>query len=205
MNLEKQDGQVRKPTDVRQREIVDAGMRIIALQGARHFTAKNIATEIGTTSGAIFRHFATMDVIADAVIDRMEAMLFEEFPPDDPDPLKRLELFFKDRVRVILDNQPISRMLLSDHFGQIAGPERTRRVEGFKVRSREFVKECLTNASEEGLLGTAEPEESLILVSGAILALAQASARSGGAKGLEPLSQRVWSLLDRMFRDGGYR
>jgi len=205
MSHTKQERQERKSTDVRQCEIVDAAMRIIAMEGSRCFTAKNIATEIGITSGAVFRHFATMDAIADAVIDRMEAILFEGFPPVDADPLKRLELFFKNRIRVILEYRHVSRMLLSDHLKETAGSKRVRRVEGFKVRSRGFVKECLTSAREEGLLIGAGPEEGSILVQGAILALVNASARPGGNEGLEQLSKRVWSLLDRMFRDGEHR
>jgi AcrR family transcriptional regulator len=151
------------------------------------------------------RHFATMDAIADAVIDRMEAILFEGFPPDDPDPLKRLESFFKNRVRVILEYQHISRMLLSDHLKQTAGSERARRVEEFKVRSRDFVRECLTSAREKGLLIAAGPEESSVLVLGAIFTLAHAGTRPGGNEKLKQLSKRVWSLLERMFRDGEHR
>lgn len=200
MSDEKQEKQERKPTDVRQREIVDAALRIIAMEGSRHFTAKNIATEIGITSGAIFRHYETMGAIADAVVDRMESILFEGFPPDDPDPLRRLELFFKDRVRVILRYQHVAHLLLSDHLKQTAGSERALRVEAFKVRTRDFVKDCLTSAFEQGRL-MAGPEESSVLVLGAIFALAHASTGPGAGKELEPLSQRIWPLLERMFRD----
>ena len=200
MSKDKPVGQQRKSTDVRQREIVDAAMRTIAVDGARCFTAKNIAEEIGITSGAIFRHFTSMDAVLDAVIDRMEEILFDTFPPEDPDPLKRVEAFFKDRVRVILEHRHVARMLLSDHFQQAAGPEGERRIEEFKIRSRKFVNDCLTNAREKGLLKEAGPEECSILVMGSILALANASIRSGNEQQLKELSRKVWSTLDRMIR-----
>ena len=123
----------------------------------------------------------------------------------DPDPLTRVEAFFRERIRVISKYQHVSRMLLSDHLEQTAGSERARRVKEFKVRSRDFVKECLKSAREKGQINETGPEECSVLVLGAIFALAHASTRPEGKEGLEQLSERVWSLLERMFRDGENR
>ena len=123
----------------------------------------------------------------------------------DPDPLTRVEAFFRERIRVISKYQHVSRMLLSDHLEQTAGSERARRVKEFKVRSRDFVKECLKSAREKGQINETGPKECSVLVLGAIFDLAHDSTRPEGKEGLEQLSERVWSLLERMFRDGENR
>ena len=192
----------RKSTDDRRLEIIDVALGIIARQGARNFTAKNIASEIGITPGAIFRHFATMNDIVEAAIDRVEVILFEDVASDDPDSLKRLEMFFHNRIEVILRNRDIACMLLSDHLQQAASEQQAGRVEQFKVRSRAHVQECLEGARDEGALGATEPEAAAVLVQGAILALANASTGSSDTKKLEKLSTKVWSLLEQTLRGG---
>jgi AcrR family transcriptional regulator len=187
----------RQPTGVRRTQIVDAATRIIATRGARMFTAQRLAAQIGVTPGAIFRHFASMDAIVDAVVDRMETLLAGDFPPRLPDPLERLHVFFQRRVRTILANPHTSRMLLSDHLAQTGGQRRAARVEGFKARTRAFVVGCLREAARRGELRRgAEPEAVAVLVVGAVLALAHTSTRAPGARRVERLSASVWAAIE---------
>jgi AcrR family transcriptional regulator len=187
----------RKPTGARRTEIVDAATRILATRGARKFTAQLLASEIGVTPGAIFRHFESMDAIVDAVVDRVEATLAADFPTRVADPLERLRIFFRRRVQTILSHAPISRMLLSDHLAQAAGRRQALRVEGFKVRSRTFVLRCLREAEQRGELSDgAGPEAGAVLVIGAIFALAHTSTRVLGRRRVERLSARVWTTIE---------
>ena len=68
MNVTLREKQKRKPTDVRKREIIDVAINIIAFDGERAFTAKNIASAVGMTSGGVFRHFESMEAIVGDVI-----------------------------------------------------------------------------------------------------------------------------------------
>lgn len=192
--------QERRTTDVRQGQIVDAAMRIIASKGSRKFTAKLLGARVGVTAGAIFRHFKTMDAIVDAVVQRMEVILFEGFPPEAADPIERLGIFFQRRVRAIVANPDVSRMLLSDHLAQAGGRAQAKRLEEFKQRSRDFVFECLREAQESGILGAAGPEEGTILVLGSIFALAHSSTRVPENKEVEQLSRKVWGLIEATLR-----
>ena len=170
--------QQRKPTRVRQSEIVDAAMHIIASRGSRHFTAKLVASKVGVSPGAIYRHFPCMDAILDGVVDRVEEILFDGFPPDAGDPLERLGIFFVGRVRAVSAHPDLSRLLLSDHLAHACGRARAKRLAGFKRRSRDFVLGCLREAEDAGMLGgVADPQEGTVLVLGSILALAHEGVR----------------------------
>jgi AcrR family transcriptional regulator len=201
MTARKKTNNHRKPTELRRSEIADVAMRIIAEQGTRRFTAKLIAKELGITDAAVFRHFATKQAIVEAIIERMETILFEGFPPQGDDPLRRLGLFFERRVRAISSHPHLSRLLLSDHLAHAAGPESLARITEFKGRSQQFVLSCLKEAKERGLLAEGVGAEELtLLVLGAILSLVHTGGTSRGKGAIEPVSRKVWALLERLMR-----
>ncbi len=194
--------QKRKPTQVRRREIIEAGMRILTSEGARQFTADRLGAEGGITGGTIFRHFASMEEILDAIVDRMETILFEDFPPRADDPLESLRRFFEARVHVISSQPEISELLLTDTIIPNANAEyRRERLKEFKRRSRRFVMDCLTKARKSGLLAEdVKPEEGAILVLGCIYAMAH---MSGARKGDPDLAHRMWQVLEKTLRVRG--
>jgi AcrR family transcriptional regulator len=186
----------RKPTATRRAELVDVAMRILATRGARRLTAQALAAEIGVTPGAIFRHFRSMDAIVDAIVDRGEAMLAADYPSGVADPLDRLHQFFRRRVRTVLAHPPLARLLLSDQLAQAGGLRPARRVEAFKARTRRFVLACLREADRRGRLRAGvRPEVGLLLVVGAVLALAHANTAGLEGRRAEALAERVWAAL----------
>jgi len=196
--------QRRKPTAVRKTEIVDAAMRLVAELGGRGFTTKHLAARVGLTEGAIFRHFPSMEAVADAMIDRMEALLFDGFPPprEGGAPLERLEGFFRRRVSVLADNPHVSRLLLSDHVAMLAGEVHGERVVAMKRRSQGFVRECLRQAAERGELeaGVTSAAGELLVI-GAMLAIGHSTAaRARGRAKRAALADEVWPLIERALR-----
>jgi AcrR family transcriptional regulator len=190
-----------KKLSERQVQIVAAALRIIATKGSRRFTADVLAREVGLTGGALYRHFASMDDVVDAVVDRVGAVLFEGFPPEADDPIERLRLFFYRRARTILANPHISRLLLSEHLAQAGGVVQSKRLGEFKKKSQAFVSESLTEAREHGLLADGmSPQAGTIVVLGSVLALSHAAPRLVDARESDHLCNEVWLGIERMLR-----
>ncbi|MFY3743100.1 TetR/AcrR family transcriptional regulator [Anaeromyxobacter sp. Red801] len=188
----------RKPGPDRRREIADAALRVIAAQGASHFTALAIAREVGVSDAALFRHFPTKEAIAAAAIDRVEELLFEGFPPEQADPLERLGAFFRRRVAAIRANPGIARLFACDELGQVAGAAGIARLTAFRRRSTGFVRACLDEAERGGVLADGVgAEEAQVMVIGALLALAHAPS---AAPRPPELSERVWRTLETFLR-----
>ena len=188
----------RKSTGVRRAEIADAALRIIAEQGARRFTARALANEVGVTDGALFRHFPNMDAIVDAVVERMETMLFSIALPADADPIDRLGVFFRRRVAVIVAHPHLARLLFSDQLAQLGGAARAKRMTGFKRRTREYIESCLAEAAEKGLLGDRlGPREGALLVQGAVFAFGHLG---GSRADVKRMTTNVWSALESLLR-----
>jgi AcrR family transcriptional regulator len=190
----------RRPTADRQREIADAALRIIARDGLGKFTAAALAAEVGLTNGALFRHFAGMDEIVSAAIDRAEEVLFEQFPHDDSDPLRRLGQFVCARLTAVRQHPDVLRVVYTDELAR-AGADRSKRVRGFKRRSVAFVRDCLEEAATLGLLKEVlEPKELTLIVVGTIMAAAlvpEARERSG-SPAARPNS--VWATIEQLIR-----
>ncbi len=201
MNITLIEKQKRKPTDVRKREIIDVAIDIIAFDGARAFTAKNIAAAVGMTSGGIFRHFESMEAIVGEAIGRIEDVLAADFPSEIGDPLERLKIFFLNRSRTILTHPSISRLLLSDHLEQTAGVEAAKRLVKAKTRSIKFIHECLKEAKQKGFLGdVVETEAATSIIIGAILSLSHRRSQVANTSQGDKVSEAVWPMIAHMLR-----
>ncbi|HET6924181.1 MAG TPA: TetR/AcrR family transcriptional regulator [Anaeromyxobacteraceae bacterium] len=191
----------RKPAVSRRREIADAALKVIAEQGLGRFTSLAIAREVGLSDAALFRHFPTKEAIVLAVIDRVEEVLFEGFPPEGADPVERLGAFFRQRIAVMRENPGVARLVGSEQLAQAAPPAGVARVAGFRERSRSFVRGCLVEAHRRGQLAEGVgPEEASVLVLGALLALIHSPP---GARPPAGLPERVWGALERLLRRPG--
>lgn len=194
----------RKPGDLRRREIADAALKIIAEQGLGRFTALAIARETGLSDGALFRHFASKEEIVLAAIDRVEEILFEDFPPAAADPVERLGQFFLRRVAAIAAHPGVARLVVSEDLARAAPPAGVRRVAAFRQRSSGFVGECLEEAAARRLLGPGvRAAEARVVVYGALMALAHAphlSVPPGSTPGR--LAREVWGTLEQWLRRG---
>jgi AcrR family transcriptional regulator len=190
----------RKPAGHRRREITGAALKVIAEQGLARFTALAIAREVGVSDAALFRHFPSKEAIVLAVIDRVEEILFEGFPPPDPDPIDRLGRFFQQRIAVIRDNPGVARLVGSEQLAQAAPPSGVARVAEFRRRSHAFLQRSLAEAHARGMLAEGlEPAEASVLVLGSLLALAH----GGRSPASDRLAERVWKALERALRRPG--
>jgi AcrR family transcriptional regulator len=199
MNRITKQKQSRKPTEIRRHEIIDAGMRILTSEGARHFTADRLGAEVGIASGTIFRHFNSMEEILDAIVDRIEELIFESFPPQSDNPLECLRLFFEARVQAITEHPEVSKLLTTSMLipNGTTG-SREKRLRQFKLRSKRFVIDCLIKAETNGLLAKGiSYEESSILVLGAIYAIGHMGIKPKGDQNRNILATRIWRVLEK--------
>lgn len=150
--LTKKPDEGRRSTEVRQAELTEAALSIIATRGIAALSTRSLAAHVGLSSGAIFRHFATLDALLDAVAARVEAALDSTFPPSDLPPRERLERFIEARSATVGNHVGILRLMLSDQF-QLALPEGgSKRLAGCVKKTREFISECVRKGQAEGTI-----------------------------------------------------
>lgn len=170
----------RRSTEARQAELTDAALRIIATKGIAALTTRSLADEVGLTSGAIFRHFASLDDLLGAVVARVDAVLEATYPPEDLPALERLERFVAARSAAVGGQIGILRLVLSEQFVLALPDSGSARITRCMDKTRAFLVQCLREAQESGDVRSDVPAEALApVVMGTIqmLALSTANAR----------------------------
>jgi AcrR family transcriptional regulator len=177
----------RRPTSDRQVELADAALHLIATRGIAALTTRSLAEAVGLSTGAIFRHHASLDAVLDAVVARVEEVLATTYPPAGLPPLERLARFVDARSAAVGDRIGILRLVLSDQF-QLALPRRgSARLAACVQRTRAFVLGCLREAQAAGEVRADVPAEALApIVLGTIQQLALSAStgprRAGAAR-----------------------
>lgn len=165
----------RRKTAERQEELVDAALRIIATRGIAALTTRALADEIGLTTGAIFRHFTSLDELLLAVVARVEAVLTQTYPPAELEPRERLLQFVERRSEAVGAQRGILRLMLSEQFALALPAAGAERLSGCVQRSRGFIATCIREAQAAGTLRSDVDAQALTLVViGTIQALALA-------------------------------
>ena len=107
----------RKNTHIRKEEIKQAFLKIIKESGIKSVSTKNLASEIGLSEGAIFRHFKKKSDIIRAIIDDVSKDLIgtlKETADSTLKPGEKLEKYLCDTINYLMDNNGITILLLSE-------------------------------------------------------------------------------------------
>jgi AcrR family transcriptional regulator len=164
----------------RQIELTDAALHIIATKGIAALTTRSLAEQVGLSSGAIFRHFASLEALLDAVVARVETVLEATYPPSTLPPVERLDRFVKARSTAVGNQLGILRLVLSEQF-LLALPESgSARLSACVQRTRAFVVECVREGQDTGELRGDLPAETLApIVMGTVQMLALSASKPG--------------------------
>lgn len=190
----------RKPTTERRREIAEAVLRIIGERGLTSLTTATLAEEVGVTTGALFRHFASLDEMLRETVRHGIERMDETFPDPSLPPLERLLELARNRVRVLRANPGLSWLLRSEQAYLTLPDEAVESLQSLVKRSRRYVLNAIREGSSQGSIrDDIEPEVLLVPVMGTIHALA-------GMPGVHRLASKteasnrdaVLSALERM-------
>lgn len=185
----------RRPTEERRRQIADAALDLIAEEGLGRFTTQAIAARVGLTDGSLFRHFPTKEAIVHAALDRVEERLFAGLPPDDPDPVVRLERFLRARASIVAAQPVIAKLVYSEELAHAAGPEGAERVRAWRRRSLAFIVACIEEGEARGLVRPGLPARDLgLAVMGTLLVNVHLSPSAADPA----VADRAWRVVERI-------
>ncbi len=165
--------EARRSTEARQLELTDAALHIIASRGISALSTRSLAEAVGLSSGAIFRHFASIDALLEAVVGRVEAVLEASYPSPELGARARLEGFVDARSSAVGAQLGILRLVLSEQF-LLALPDPGReRLAACVKRSRAFVEACIREGQGAAeFRADVDPESLAAIVMGTIQMLA---------------------------------
>ena len=159
----------RKPTAVRREEIARAVLRIIGEQGLTSLTTTSLAQEVGVTSGALFRHFASRDEILTEAVRYGLARIEETFPDESLPPLERLLALARARIRLLGSDRGLAWLVRSEQARLALPDSAVRLLVDVVARSKQCILRALREAAEQGSVrADIEPEILMVPVMGTI-------------------------------------
>lgn len=104
-------------TEIRQEQITQAALSLIASDGLKGLSMAKIAHKVGIVPSAVYRHFNSKDEVIDGVLDFIQDRLLgnvDAVCAETREPLERLRLLLMRHVKLIRENQAIPRIIFSE-------------------------------------------------------------------------------------------
>ena len=108
----------RETTEVRQKMITEAAMKVIGQKGVNGATTAEIASAAGISEGNLYRHFRSKEEIIMSVIDRIGSDLASILASvkELPNPLQKLETTLKCHLLYIEEHVGVPRTIFSEEI-----------------------------------------------------------------------------------------
>ncbi|MDD3815459.1 MAG: TetR/AcrR family transcriptional regulator [Desulfocapsaceae bacterium] len=191
------------PADERREVTIAAVIELAAEQNPTDITTAAIATRMGLTQGALFRHFPNKAAILQAVMASVSTTLMARLnkaAQGTTSPLAALEAMFMAHVEFVVKHPGVPRLL----FGELQRAEKTVS----KDLVQELIKrysEQLQRLIEEGkaikeLDPDLDPEGAAILFIGTIQGLIMQSLLAGNVGHIRKHAPRVFTIYRRGIR-----
>jgi AcrR family transcriptional regulator len=196
---------VRKPAANRREEIVQAVLRIIGERGLTSLTTTTLAAEVDVTTGALYRHFASLDEILNETVRYGVSRVEDTFPGPDLPPVDRILALARNRVRVLGNDSGLAWLLRSEQAYLTLPQDAVQRLRDVVSRSRQFLLTALREGAAGGAIrGDIEPEILLVPVLGTIHAVIglQVARRKPARKQMQQ-PERVLLALQRLLEPPG--
>jgi AcrR family transcriptional regulator len=139
-------------TTVRQEQIAEAALDVIARHGMAGLSIANVARRVGIVPSAIYRHFEGKDQVLDAVLDLIKRRLLanvRSVRSETDDAVGRLRALLMRYVALIRENEGLPRVVFSEAIYSGA-PERKRRLYGIIADYLDRVAEIVGEGQREG-------------------------------------------------------
>ena len=120
----------RLSSTLRQQQILDTTLEIIAEKGVGGVSTAEIAQRVGIVPSALYRHFESKEALIDALLDRTHMILFEnvrKMTLKKSDPKEDLKSLFLLHLEFIRKNPGMPKLVFSD-AAVFGSPERKEKV-----------------------------------------------------------------------------
>ena len=193
----------RLTSTMRQEQILDTTLEIIAEKGLAGVNTSEIAQRIGIVPSALYRHFENKDALIDALLDRTHSILFEnvrKISMESSGASKNLRSLFLLHIEFIRKNPGIPKLVFSD-AAVFGSPERKKKVIFIVRNYMNKLKEIAENGIREGDLMNDISSEAVAF---SMVSFAQhvglISNLSDGKIDMSNLAELAWSYIERAIR-----
>jgi AcrR family transcriptional regulator len=134
-------------TEVRQEQIIQAAMELIAVRGLKGFSMAALANRIGLVPSAAYRHFKGKEEVFDRILDFIQERLLVNIRitcEETSEPLERLHRILMRHVETLRGNRAIPRIIFAEDVFNGNAKRRTKIygiINGYLGALNEIIRE----------------------------------------------------------------
>ena len=196
--------QTRLPTEERQAEIVTAARRLARDTSPALITTTDIASAVGLTQGAVFKHFPTKDAIWVAALQWVRGELMQSLraaAAEAPTPLDGLSAMFRAHVDFVVAQPGVPRLIFNE-LQQPADSATKQEVRAMLQGYRKLLLDTLEEAVAQGqVVADLDREAAATTFVGLIQGLVMQAMLVGRPAAMRPQADRVFALYLRSLGD----
>lgn len=196
--------QTRLPTEERQAEIVTAALRLARDTSPALITTTDIASAVGLTQGAVFKHFPTKDAIWVAALQWVRGELTQSLraaAAEAPTPLDGLSAMFRAHVDFVVAQPGVPRLIFNE-LQQPADSATKQEVRAMLQGYRKLLLDTLEQAVAQGqVVADLDREAAATTFVGLIQGLVMQAMLVGRPAAMRPQADRVFALYLRSLGD----
>ena len=156
----------RQTTDIRQEQIKKAVLDIIADEGLKNISTRNLAKKIGLSEGAIFRHFPTkrdiikgiMDDVANDLIGSLRNIVLKPEKAED-----KLFKYLCQNVMYLRENRGIT-MLLFSEAAHLGDKELKEKLSQILYEQKQLIIKMVKDGISEGVWNKSVTAEDIAII-----------------------------------------
>ena len=190
----------RLSSTLRQQQILDTTLEIIAEKGVGGVSTAEIAQRVGIVPSALYRHFESKEALIDALLDRTHMILFEnvrKMTLKKSDPKEDLKSLFLLHLEFIRKNPGMPKLVFSD-AAVFGSPERKKKVLSIVKNYMNKLTEIAEKGRREGdFLQDISPEAVAFSMVSFVQYVGLISNLSEGKTDIGELAEQAWSYIER--------
>lgn len=192
-------------TDIRQEQIAQAALDLVAANGLRKLSVAAVARRIGLVPSALYRHFKGKDEIVDATLALVQRRLLEfakEAEGQGAGALEHLRSLLERHVNLIRENRGIPQIIFSQDF--FAGHPLRRKVvmEGLQRYLAQVAKIIERGKASGEIAASVDSDAAALLFLGLIQPSALLWQISGEKFDVTRQARQAWPLFAQALTSG---
>ena len=193
----------RLSSTLRQQQILDTTLDIIAEKGLGGVSTSEIAQRVGIVPSALYRHFESKEALIDALLDRTHMILFEnvrKMTLKKSDPKENLKSLFLLHLEFIRKNPGMPKLVFSD-AAVFGSPERKEKVLSIVKNYMNKLTEIAEKGRRDGdFLQDISPEAVAFSMVSFVQYEGLISNLSDGKTDIGELAEQAWGYIERAIR-----
>ncbi len=184
---------------VRQMDIIQAAIKIIAREGYGEFTTKHLAQVVGVSEAALYRHFNSKTDLVHKILSYFEDLANKSMGSIQitlNDPLEQVKAFIMNRLQLFMDNPDLAKVMFSEELYQNDRSLAEHNLAIMHIHRDQLTRSIFAAQEQQKIRSELDAIQVFRIIVGSTRLLVTQWQLSGNAFPLIEEGKKLWSTLE---------